>query len=373
MEVLYEIWLHNVCKFEPDIAAKVAPIFERETNSFTSGDVDARLLHDIGISGEFASRLSKPEFFREAMDIIKYCEDNDIRIITKDSSEYPEALKHIHLPPRILFAKGARLRQNEHISVSVVGCRKSTEHGKSFARLLGETMGRNNITVISGMAEGIDGQAHTGALDAHGNTIAVLAGSVDEIYPKCHDRLYRRILENGGTIISERPPKTVTKKYFYQQRNRIIIGLSQGVVVVEGKPGSGTSITSRLALEENRDIFAVPGNPMVWQTSLPNQLITDGAIFVNSADIPVLHYKQQYPNLVFEQVSEINQVKQPEKLLGDDEKILNFLSDNGGIAGAEDIAEHCNISINVLSGRLTVLCIKGILRQESGNRYVLIK
>lgn len=372
MELLYEMWLHTISKFEPEISEKIAPMFENDRRSFSSSDMDERFLEDMGISGEFAKRVSQPEFFKEARDIIEYCSSNGIRIITRDSSEYPSSLHNIAVPPRLLFAKGSQLDLRGRVAVSVVGCRKPTEHGKSFARLLGKTLAENNIAVISGMAEGIDGQAHQGALDAGGYTVAVLAGSVDEVYPKCHERLYREILENGGTIISERPPRTVTKKYFYQQRNRIITGLSKGTVFVEGKEASGTSITARHTLDNNKDVFAVPGNPLLWQSELPNRLISEGAIIVNTPMVPVEYYKEQYKELIFSKQTCKKTEKQPEiKLISDDSAILDFLRDNGGIANIEQIAQALNLSVNILSGRLTILCIKGKIRQESGNRYVL--
>ncbi len=370
MDLLYEVWLHTVSKFEPDIASKLAPLFETGNNSFTSSDREDRFLRDIGLSGEFAKRLSDPEFFNEARYIIEYCTENDIRIITQNSKEYPVSLRNITNPPRLLFAKGAKLDTDNEVAVSVVGCRKPTEHGKSFANLLGRKMGENGITVISGMAEGIDGEAHKGALAAGGKTIAVLAGSVDYIYPRCHEKLYRDILSKGGTILSERPPKTPVHKYFYQQRNRIITGLSKGTVFVEGKESSGTAITARLALDENRDIFAVPGSPMLWQSTLPNRLISEGAAIVNTADVPVMYYKELYPDKVL-QKSVAEDLSSHIKILTEDDKILAFIRDNGGIANIEQIADGIGISPNVLSGRLTILCIKAKLRQESGNRYVL--
>lgn len=370
MKLLNEVWLHTTSKFEPDVASKLAPLFELNDNSFTSSTREEKLLRDLGLSGEFAKRLSDPEFFKEARYIIEYCTENDIRIITQESDEYPQSLQSINLPPRLLFAKGARLNTDNEIAVSVVGCRKPTEHGKSFARLLGKAMGESGITVVSGMAEGIDGEAHKGTIAAKGKTIAVLAGSVDHIYPQCHDKLYRDILDTGGTILSERPPKTPVRKYFYQQRNRIITGLTRGTVFVEGKESSGTSITARLALDENRDIFAVPGSPMLWQSELPNRLIEEGATIVRSADVPVLYYKEQFPDMV-SQKSVAPILSTPTNILSEDEKIIAFLRDNGGVANIEQIAEGVGISPNVLSGRLTILCIKAKLRQESGNRYVL--
>ena len=374
MDLLYELWLHLAADFEPEVAAKAAPIFERSTNSFTSGEMDKKFLRDLGVAGEFQKRFSDPEVFSEAKGIIKYCKDNEIRIVTMDMEEYPETLKHINLPPRLLFVKGAPLNEGSGVAVSVVGCRKPTDHGKSFARLIGKSLGAAGITVVSGMAEGIDGQAHMGALDAGGKTIAVLAGSVDEIYPKCHQRLYRDILENGGSVVSERPPKTPVKPYFYQQRNRIIVGMTSGTVIVEGKILGGTAITARLALEENKDIFAVPQSPMLWQAELPNKLIEEGAIIVTNKDVPKNTYKERFPKLDFKSETEKKEPLVSEtKIVSEDARIIEFLKENGGIATAEQIAENLKIRINVLSGRLTILCIKGKLRQESGNRYILVE
>ncbi len=373
MDALDELWLHNICKFEPDLAVKMAPLFGRKSFSFKSSAAEQQMLRDIGISGEIAKRFSDPEVFHEVHAIVDYCNDNSIRILTMDSPEYPKRLKNINLPPRILFVKGAPLDIDSYVGISIVGSRRPTDHGKSFARILGKTLANNNITVISGMAEGIDGQAHMGALDAKGKTVAVLAGSVDEIYPKCHERLYYNILANGGTIVSERPPKTPVRRYFYQQRNRIVTGLSCGTIIVEGKNVSGTAISARTAFDDNRDIFAVPGTPMSPQAELPNRLIFEGATIVNNPMTPVDYYKAQYPDLIFEREVPMSSTTSNTKLLSEDDLILDFLKSSGGVARLEDIAENCNISINVLSGRLTILSIKGKIRQESGNKYVLIQ
>lgn len=374
MNILDEVWLHVIGDFEPDVVARAAQIFDKKDISFMSSAEEEKLMRDIGISGEFAKRVSQGEYLEKAKEIIDYCSANGIRIITRESEEYPASLKEINLPPRLLFLKGGKLPGPGEVSISVVGCRKPSDHGKSFARALGKELAMNNIVTISGMAEGIDGQAHRGSLDGGGKTIAVLAGSVDVIYPQCHEKLYRDILESGGTIVSERPPKTHAKKYFYQQRNRIIVGLSQGTVVVEGKLSGGTSITARRAVDENRDVFAVPGNPLVWQSELPNSLIAEGAIIVTDATVPAKHYAEMYPSVsprscMKENKSENNVLK----AVSDDEKILEYIRDKGGVSTLEEIADATNISLNILSGRLTILCIKGKLRQESGNRYVLIE
>ncbi len=371
MGILHEVWLHVIAKFEPDTVEKLVTFFERDVHGFNSAVKDEAVMRQIGLSGEFASRISEPEYLKEAKAIMDYCEKSGIRIVTEESDEYPEILKHVNIPPRLLFVKGAKLNLDNEVAISVVGTRKPTDHGKTFARKLGRTMAENGITVISGMAEGIDGQAHAGAIEGGGKTVAVLAGSVDVIYPKCHAKLYREILASGGTIVSERPPGTPTKRYFYQQRNRIVTGLSQGTVFVEGKEASGTSMTARIALENNKDIFAVPGSPMQWQAELPNRLIGEGAVIVNNEMVPVEYYRDMYPERITKKKEVLTKPTGTVKLASEDEKILNYLRDTGGIAQLEDIAENCKIPVNVLVGRLTILSIKGKIRQESGNRYVL--
>ena len=371
MGILHEVWIHVIAKFEPDVAEKLATFFDRDANGFNSSVKDKAIMRQIGLSGEFASRISEPEFLNEAKSIMDYCEKSGIRIITEESEEYPEVLKHVNVPPRLLFVKGAKLNIDNEVAISVVGTRKPTDHGKTFARKLGRVMAENKITVVSGMAEGIDGQAHAGAIEGGGKTIAVLAGSVDVIYPKYHAKLYREILANGGTIVSERPPGTPVKKYFYQQRNRIVTGLTQGTVFVEGEESSGTSMTARIALENNKDIFAVPGNPMQKQSSLPNRLISEGAVVVNNEMVPVEYYRNMYPERITKKKEVLTKLEGTVKLASEDERILEFLRDVGGIAQLENIAENCGIPVNVLLGRLTILSIKGKIRQESGNRYVL--
>lgn len=373
MEALYEMWVHTVCDFEPEPAAKVGVWFERGEGSFGSGNADRQALEELGVSGELSERFSKPEYFKTAQDIVKYCENNGIRIITKTSSEYPECLKNTNTAPRLLFAKGEPLDLDSKPAVAVVGCRKPTAQGRVLAHAIGKSLAENGIVTISGMAEGIDGEAHCGAVSGGGKTIAVLAGGVDTVYPKCNERIYRDILKNG-TVVSERPPKTVVKRYFYQQRNRIIVGLALGTVFVEGEEKSGTAITARLALENNRDIFAVPGSPMNKKAELPNRLLSEGAIIVNRIETPAEYYKEQCPRL-FKENTAVKKTEQAEErvLLTDDERILNYLAESGDAVYLEDMAEALGLGISVLSGRLTVLCIKGKIRQESGNRYILIK
>ncbi len=373
MEILYELWLHAMCDFEPETVEKAVVLFENKGRRFSSGMADRFKLSGTGLSPKFADRIGEAEYFKQAQDILDYCRNNDIRIIEWDSEEYPQSLRYINSPPRILFAKGKRIDLNNNLCVSVVGSRKPTPQGKAVAREISNSLAYDGIVVVSGMAEGIDAEAHRGAIDAGGKTVAVLAGSVDTIYPKCNEKLYYEILK-CGTVISERPPGTVVKPYFYQQRNRIVVGLSQGTVVVEGEIKSGTAITARLAVENGRDVFAVPGNPMVKMAELPNNLISEGAMIVDRIQRPLEYYKETKTEYFENNLApKQEEVKRFEGFSDEDRAILEFIAECGGVADAEKITEALGIAANVMNTRLTVLCIRGVLRQESGNRFIVVK
>ncbi|MBE7032106.1 MAG: DNA-processing protein DprA [Ruminococcaceae bacterium] len=372
MELLYEIWLHTICDFDPGLVAKIVPRFERRRLGFSSPELDMLELREIGVPEKLANRIGEPEYFKKATDIIEYCRDNGIRIVTQRSEEYPNLLLNTGIAPRLFFAKGRKLELNDAVSVSVSGSRKPSDQGKVIARGIGRSLAENGIVTVSGMAEGIDAEAHWGAIEGGGITIAVLAGGVDVIYPLCNRKLYYEIIKHG-TVISERPPGTVGKGYFYQQRNRLVVGLGLGTVFVEGEIKSGTSMTARLALDNNRDIFAVPGNPMNPHAGLPNQLIAEGAIVVNDTNVPAEYYRAQNPEL-FKAVPRIPEPEEPQKaVLTEEDKIIKYLKEKGDAIALDEISEALGIAVSALSGKLTVLAIKGSIRQESGNRYIIAK
>jgi DNA processing protein len=208
--------------------------------------------------------------------------DHDaIRIFTHDDAEYPAALRTISNPPRELFVRG-RLLPQDGVAVAIVGARRASEYGKAVAHRLAADLAASGVTIVSGMARGVDGAAHQGALDASGRTIAVLGCGVDIVYPRVHATLMQRIV-CAGAVLSEFPPGTMPRPEQFPQRNRIISGLCRGVVVVEGRMGSGSLITADFALEQGREVFAVPGNIFEETSWAPHQLVAQGAALVASA------------------------------------------------------------------------------------------
>ncbi len=203
-----------------------------------------------------------------------------IEEITIDSKEYPEKLKNIYDPPRKIYLIGNKSLLYQK-GIAIVGARDATQYGKKIAYNLAKELSEQNIVIISGLALGIDSYAHTGTVQ--GRTIAVLGSGIDNIYPKENLELAREIIKNKGCIISEYPLGTKPERLHFPQRNRIISGLSNGVVVIEASKKSGALITAEFALEQGKEVFAVPGDINKKQSEGTNQLIKDGAILLTSA------------------------------------------------------------------------------------------
>jgi DNA processing protein len=181
-------------------------------------------------------------------------------ILLLDDGVYPSSLREIYDPPIVLYVKGAWSECWDQPCVGVVGSRKCSTYGQNAALMLSRDLAQRGVTVVSGFARGIDAAAHRGALEANGRTVAVLGTGIDEVYPRDHKKLALEILDKGGALVSQFPLGTPPVSENFPYRNRIISGLSLGVVVVEASEYSGSLITARLAMEQNREVFAVPGN-----------------------------------------------------------------------------------------------------------------
>lgn len=205
-----------------------------------------------------------------------------ISVLSIADNGYPNLLKNITDPPICLFIKGKIDRDD--FFLSVVGTRAPTSYGEEMTEYLVRELVRTGITIVSGMAYGIDAVAHRFAIDGGGKTIAVLGCGVNIIYPSSHASLYNRIIESGGAVISEFPPDQSVVKGMFISRNRIVSGLSRGILVIEGGENSGTLITARYGAQQGRDIFAVPGQATNKMSQAPNLLIKNGAKLVTKPD-----------------------------------------------------------------------------------------
>jgi DNA processing protein len=197
-------------------------------------------------------------------------------ILLLDDGVYPSSLREIYDPPIVIYVKGAWSECLDQPCVGVVGSRKCSTYGQNAALMLSRDLAQRGVTIISGFARGIDAAAHKGALESGGRTVAVLGTGIDEVYPRDHKRLANEILERGGALVSQFPLGTPPVSENFPYRNRIISGLSLGVVVVEASEMSGSLITARLALEQNREVWAVPGN-ITSRTSFGTNYLIKGA------------------------------------------------------------------------------------------------
>ena len=209
--------------------------------------------------------------------------NNKFELITINDKCYPEQLKHIYDAPKKLYVIGDKNILG-NFGIAIVGCRDNTKYGELIAKNLGYNLAKQGVNIISGLAKGIDSFAHIGAIYAKGKTIAVLGNGIDTIYPPKNEAIGKKIIEYGGCIISEYPPKSQIERKNFPQRNRIISGLSQGVIIVEAKEKSGALITADFALDQGKDVYAVPGFVTSIQSQGTNELIKQGAI-------PVTTYK----------------------------------------------------------------------------------
>ena len=205
-----------------------------------------------------------------------------VHVLTWQDDAYPPQLRHIHSPPPVLYVKG-ELRSEDEWAVAVVGTRRATVYGKEATRTLASDLARNGVTIVSGLARGIDAQAHRAALEAGGRTIAVFGSGLDIIYPSEHKKLAQAVVENGA-LISEYALGTPPEGSNFPPRNRIISGLSLGVVIVEAGVRSGALITADFAAEQGREVFAVPGNIFHRGSQGTNRLIQQGAKLVLSVE-----------------------------------------------------------------------------------------
>lgn len=210
---------------------------------------------------------------------IEYMEKNGIEIVSILDEEYPKVLKEIYDPPISLYCKGDKTILGKK-SIGIVGCRDASEYGKKAAKYFAYQLAKENVVIVSGLARGIDSYAHIGNICAQGKTIAVIGNGLDRIYPEENTMLAQRIVKEGGVIVSEYPLGTKPNKMNFPARNRIISGLSTGILVVEAKKKSGTLITVDFALEQGKDVFVVPGNIDSINSVGTNDLIKQGAKMV---------------------------------------------------------------------------------------------
>lgn len=291
---------------------------------------------------------------------------NDVRLITCNDRSYPEALRCLNDAPPVLYVKGD-LKETDKYAVAIVGSRRSTHYGTRVAETIGHDLACHGITIVSGMARGVDSASHKGALRAKGRTLAVIGSGIDILYPP-ENRGLMNAITSSGAVISEFPFGTLPERGNFPRRNRIISALSLGVIVVEAAVDSGSLITVGYALEQGKEVFAVPGNITSRSSRGTNDLIRKGARLVERAEDVIEELRPQIRGILKE---DRNSVERCLPQMTESEKRMFVCLDNEPKHIDAIIRETKKSSSEALSILLS-LELKGIVRQIDGKRFIAI-
>jgi DNA processing protein len=312
---------------------------------------------------ESREKLLHHEKFFDLGKELTECDSSGIRIITCLDREYPRILIECHNAPLLLYVKGDFCFDDLQ-GIAVVGSRKCSAKGRSFACHISSQLASHGMTVISGLAFGIDAEAHRGALDGKGKTLAILGNGLPEVYPKEHAGLAEKICSQGA-VISEFPLHAPSHKSNFPRRNRIISGLSLGVLVVEATQKSGSLITARYACEQGKEVFAVPGNPYDAYSSGTNSLIRDGAKLTATVE----DILEEFTHLRLNKDEKISGASRPHNLTAEEQKILSALTFDP--VSIEDLSSLSSLEIKNLSHILLTLELKKYIKVYPGNHFAL--
>lgn len=348
----------------PDIGStrlsKLREVFGTPENIFKA-DYE-QLIRIFGIGEEIALKITS--FKQGELDKeFKLAKERGLKIITLEDKDYPDNLKDIPGAPIVLYVKG-ELKQDDKFSIGIVGSRRASFYGLTSAEKFAYALSEKGLTIISGMARGIDTYAHKGALKAGGRTIAVMGSGFNHIYPEENQKLAEEISRNGA-VISEFPINTIPFKQNFPRRNRIISGLSLGILVAEAAQNSGALITADFALEQGREVFALPGKVDSSTSFGTNELIKQGAKLVTNID-----------DILVELVLPLSNVKKVEQDIKSSalDKAENELYDliTEESVELDELAEKTNIDIPRISGILLRLQLKNLIKQLPGKQFIRI-
>ena len=332
-----------------------ANIFDARVADLTSVD---------GINETVARNIVSRKFALDPEEEMKRIERAEGRIIPFHSPEYPALLKEIHDPPVILYAKGKTIPY-ESTFVAIVGSRNPTHYGRKVAAEIARDIAGAGLGVVSGMARGIDGAAHWGCLKGKGFTIGVVGTGLDVIYPRVNKKLFEAVWEQG-TVITEFPMRTPPEPRHFPIRNRIISGMAKGVVVVEATRRSGSLITAGQALEQGRDVFAVPGSVFSPKSGGTHYLIKQGAKLVERAEdvLEEIYPERSLGGLM----SGEHLLKAHEDMTELEEKIYELLADYP--KHIDELVRELNLDAGQLSAILLNLELYGLVKQLPGKMFV---
>lgn len=388
----YWLWLSGRRGLRPEQAFRLLEHYGTPEGAYFADPEEAELLPDLPQKAK-ESLADKSMAGAEA--ILAQCESLGLRILTFSDADYPERLKNIYDPPVVLYVKGRLPAFDEEIAVAVVGSRNPSEYGRRMAGRLGLDLARQGALVVSGIARGIDTEALLGALKGGGTVVSVLGGGVDVPYPRENRFLYEDVAA-AGALISEYPPGTENEGWHFPVRNRIISGLCLGVTAVECTLRSGTMTTVKQALDQDRDVFALPGNADSPLSEGPNRLIRMGARLITGGRDIFQEYEDRFPGKIRypypldsgEEQARLERSKLVEKpaeaekavdksfqlayidvngLTDDQIDLLSALEDQS--LSADELIEQTQIPAKRVLSALTLLQVQGHVAELPGRRF----
>ncbi|MDD5432713.1 MAG: DNA-processing protein DprA [Candidatus Omnitrophica bacterium] len=341
---------------------RLLDLFGKPENIFGASKEKLMLVPGIGekISGEITS-FNTENLDRE----LTLASKLGLKIVTLGCLDYPESLRNIPGSPLVLYYKGSLIAE-DRLSISIVGSRLASFYGLESAKEFSSALAERGFTIVSGLAKGIDTYAHKGALRAGGRTLAIMGSGFNNIYPQQNIDLAEEIAKNGA-VISEFPINTKPFKQNFPRRNRIISGLSLGVLVVEAARNSGALITADFALEQGREVFALPGRVDSVKSSGTNELIKQGAKLVTCVDdiveefgMPVISCKKQEKPLLRKEVVSLNSKEESD--------VYSLISDES--THLDTLVEKTSLDISKISGIILKLQLMKLIKQLPGKQFV---
>jgi len=324
-------------------------------------DAPRQRLLEAGLDERTVAAIAGERPVIDPQTLLDRCAAIGLKVLVWDDPEYPPRLKELPMPPPVLYARGA-VTEADGLAVAIVGTRKTTAYGRETARMFAGALAASGITIVSGLARGIDAEAHAAALERGGRTLAVLGCGADVTYPPEHAKLSRRIAESGA-ILSDYPPGTPPDAANFPPRNRIIAGLALATLVVEAGEESGALLTARYAAEYGRDVFAVPGSIFSPASRGCNRLISDGAQ-------PAISPEELIAALDLPRVAPALQMRMivPESPV--EAKILAALGSEP--VHIDLLRASVDLPVETVSGALAMMELKGMVRPAGGMQYVAV-
>ncbi|MCK5126129.1 MAG: DNA-processing protein DprA [candidate division Zixibacteria bacterium] len=315
-----------------------------------------------GISSTLADYIVSKLNPEKGYKILEWAEKHAYSVLTLADADYPKSLKKIYDPPPFIFLNGNIIEEDIR-SIAIVGARTASEYGRTMAHKIARELTSHGITVVSGMAVGVDSSAHRGALVAGGRTLAVLGSGIDVVYPRTNKKLYEEISQQGS-VLSEFLPGVGPNPPHFPRRNRVISGLSQGIIVVEAGQKSGALLTADLALSQGKKLFAVPGQLTSKMSAGTNELIKSGAHLLSSIDdiFSVL------PELKSDYI--VPQRRAEADLTEGENLMFSRLSDEP--KQLDELVRECRLSVSDTATYLLSLELRGLVKQLSGKRFITV-